>query len=70
MSQVLKLFDGPIRILRQIFEPFLKEVKNSGNALPLLEMLGLLSDRKNRRVALSLKYIVPVSFRLKFVLSV
>ena len=55
VSQVLKLFEGPIRILRQIFEPFLNEVKNSGNALPLLDMFGLLSDRKNKRAALSLK---------------
>ena len=69
VSQVLKLFDGPIRILRQVFEPFLKEEKNSVNALPLLEMLGLFSDSKKRRAALNLKYIAPVSFRSKFVLS-
>ena len=69
MSQVLKLFDGDIRILRQVFEPFLKEEKKSVNDLPWLEMFGLFSDRKNKRAALNLKYIAPASFRSKFLLS-
>ena len=56
MSQVLKLFDGAIRILRQVFEPFLKEEKKSVNDLPWLEMFGLFSDRKNKRAALNLTH--------------